>query len=535
MYNNLINSILTKEKIEELYQKLGYDSDYPPDIFEISTFLNDVGILDYGDTCFENFESRLIDRNGNLINICLDNNLSLEDGAVLSKSDDWCRSAEISRINERTYELLFTNDYTYNSEVETPFYAIKVSCFEDGSISTYVIDPNFNVIAKFQDLSTYGHEYEGYKNCHVYTERNFFFVSSNREYLVFSQKKIVNCDDKRFQQKHIADISPESIEEYCDEDYNLVSNVPIESDFSDEEWDKIVRKNDKKMDCENEENKEDDYLPHLDDIALFYDNSEEDRKDFYLHDYYQPSYGIIDCKMTSKIELKTFTEWLSYAITLVWQRKPHISDYNYNRLGWNFDESVFYGHVINDKFLEYPDNLNGFSLYYAILYYPDEILRAIKNGEIVITNKMLNTLPSNVTTREIRRVQEIHLKYNDIKSVGDTIDSTEIVGLKSSFQGKTLRNVIYTKGGTKYLVNLVMHGKLNIDIDVLYNLRECAENEIEKECYDILITKIDKIKELEEDQRAQYFDKIEKEGIEEANRQFEELMDDMEAWGNIDL
>lgn len=95
------------------------------------------------------------------------------------------------------------------------------------------------------------------------------------------------------------------------------------------------------MDCENEENKEDDYLPHLDDIALFYDNSEEDRKDFYLHDYYQPSYGIIDCKMTSKIELKTFTEWLSYAITLVWQRKPHISDYNYNRLGWNFDESVF--------------------------------------------------------------------------------------------------------------------------------------------------------------------------------------------------
>jgi hypothetical protein len=101
MYNNLINSILTKEKIEELYQKLGYDSDYPPDIFEISTFLNDVGILDYGDTCFENFESRLIDRNGNLINICLDNNLSLEDGAVLSKSDDWCRSAEISRINER--------------------------------------------------------------------------------------------------------------------------------------------------------------------------------------------------------------------------------------------------------------------------------------------------------------------------------------------------------------------------------------------------------------------------------------------------
>ena len=148
---------------------------------------------------------------------------------------------------------------------------------------------------------------------------------------------------------------------------------------------------------------------------------------------------------------------------------------------------------------------------------------------------MLNTLPSNVTTREIRRVQEIHLKYNDIKSVDDTIDSTEIVGLKSSFQGKTLRNVIYTKGGTKYLVNLVMHGKLNIDIDVLYNLRECAENEIEKKCYDILITKIDKIKELEEDQRAQYFDKIEKEGIEEANRQFEELMDDMEAWGNIDL
>lgn len=156
------------------------------------------------------------------------------------------------------------------------------------------------------------------------------------------------------------------------------------------------------------------------------------------------------------------------------------------------------------------------------------------NEIILIPNNLLDTLGNSKLIRSIRLNQEIHLSYSAICSITDTVESSEYCGVVSSYQGKTLTQIIYTKGGTKHLVDLLESGKLEIDRNVLEDLSKNAFNDIEKKCYGILISVIDDIQLNKERYDAWAQQQMDEESIREANRQFNDMMNDFDAWGNID-
>lgn len=77
-------------------------------------------------------------------------------------------------------------------------------------------------------------------------------------------------------------------------------------------------------------------------------------------------------------------------------------------------------------------------------------------------------------------------------------------------------------------------GKLKVEKSVLLDLRAKALNDIEEKCYNILLDVIEDIKW----KQSKYDDMIQKEldeyNIREVNREFNDMMNDMDAWGNID-
>ena len=84
------------------------------------------------------------------------------------------------------------------------------------------------------------------------------------------------------------------------------------------------------------------------------------------------------------------------------------------------------------------------------------------------------------------------------------------------------------------MVSLLKTGKLYIDKSVLEELLKNAFNDIEKKCYSILISIINNI-ELEKERYNDWIQRqIDEDDIKEANRQFNDMMNDFDAWGNID-
>lgn len=248
-------------------------------------------------------------------------------------------------------------------------------------------------------------------------------------------------------------------------------------------------------------------------------------------------YGIIDCKIESCRQLMPFTDKLSIVINMIHDRKREQQDnekYRWYGQGWDYDNKFFNGYMLESKFLRYPPHIKGFTLKYLYKFYPSQLKYLSDNELILIPNRFLDTLGNNELVREIRLNQERHLFYSDICSTSDTIKSSEYNGIVSSYQGKTISQIIYSKGGTKHLVGLLKFGNLNIDKSVLEKLFTNAATYIEKNCYNILLSVIKDI----EYKKEQYNDWVQRQwdeyDIKEANREFNDMMHDYDAWGNLD-
>jgi hypothetical protein len=101
------------------------------------------------------------------------------------------------------------------------------------------------------------------------------------------------------------------------------------------------------------------------------------------------------------------------------------------------------------------------------------------------------------------------------------------------FQNKTIKEIVHIKGGTKYLRQLMLKGKLDIDKTILNKLSNLSIDPIEKKCYDILISVSNDIENCIEQDYSFFKKSLEDYCIDSCNDEFNDLMSDMGAWGNI--
>lgn len=284
---------------------------------------------------------------------------------------------------------------------------------------------------------------------------------------------------------------------------------------------------------------EDDYedIPYLEDIDFFFEDTKNKLYKKKFTEYYKTLFGIIDTKIKSSKNLIPFTDKQGIVTSIVRNRiskdKEYLK-YGYLRTGWDWNDARILAPVLQNKFIYYPPRVQGLTLKYLYTYYPDFLDFLSEHGAFIIPNVLLDSLNNTKLVRNIRLRQEAHLKFSKINNASDKLCSTECQGVISSFQGKTLRDIIYSKGGTKYLVELLKRGKLEIDKNVLEELSSSTENEIEKHCYEILLSVIEDCEYSEKEEEAWIREQMDKEMIEEANRQFRDMMSDFDAWGNID-
>ncbi len=264
------------------------------------------------------------------------------------------------------------------------------------------------------------------------------------------------------------------------------------------------------------------YIPHSENCIVFY----------------WICYGIIDCKIKSAKQLQPFTDNNSVVKHIIQHRQENNENqrflsHSYGQ-GWDYEDKHFYGYIMYDERFRYPLRVKGFTLKYLYEFYPNRLEWMSDHGLILIPNNLLDTLGNSEITRHIRLNQEMHLSYSKIESVSDCLSSTEYNGIVSSYQGKTISQIIYKKGGTKYLACLLKAGKLYIEKSVLEELLKNAFNDIEEKCYGILISTINNI-ELKKERYNDWLQRrIDEDNIIEVNRQFNGMMSDFDAWGNID-
>lgn len=541
--------VLSKEQIHNLYVKCNYDENNKGLYFECNDFIDGFALILYGerDIEFGTDYSNIIDTNGNFIDILLDNNIKYSNGEIVKLKDEDKGSYffEISRIHENKYK----NRQFYSNQ-ETAYFVIKVKRYsnkrDDVDLDLYyVISPQLDVIATFADTNTWGNEFDGYKNCNVYTEREFYFVNEEREFLIFSQKLIANSEEDGFLDKHLAELDPiayDDIMRECNPDFDSNSfnyfyhlNCTFdEEDLDEETMKRVIAKYNGELDEDDEEY---DEIPDVENIHFFFEDTKNELYKDVLKKFYHTLYGIIDCKIKSNKQLSPFTDNFSMAYNIIWNRWREDKDdqrfYMY-RDGWSSDNKRFYGYVLHNKFFQFPPRVKGFTLKYLYKFYPEKLKWMSDHEIILIPNKLLDTLGNSELIRSIRLNQEIHLSYSEICSITDTVESSEYCGVVSSYQGKTLTQIIYTKGGTKHLIGLLKSGKLEIDRNVLEDLSKNAFNDIEEKCYGILISVIDDIELKKEQYDAWVKQQMDEDYIREANRQFNDMMNDFDAWENID-
>lgn len=533
--------VLSKEQIHNLYVKCNYDENNKELYFECNDFIDGFSLILYGDRYIEFADySNIIDTNGNFIDILLDNNIKYSNGEIVKLKDEDKGNYffEISRIHENKYKNM-----QFYSNQETAYFVIKVERYSHKEVVLdlyYVISPQLDVIATFTDTNTWGNEFDGYKNCNVYTEREFYFVNEEREFLLFSQKLIANSKEQGFYNEHLAELDPiayDDIMRECDPDFDsdrFNYFYHLNNTFDEETIKKVIAKYNGEIDEEDEEY---DEIPDVEDIHFFFEDTTNELYKGVFKKIYHTLYGIIDCKIKSDKQLSPFTDDFSMAYNIIWNRCRADKDdqrFSMYHNGWSSDNKRFCGYVLHDKFLQHPPRVKHFTLKYLYKFYPKKLKWMSDHEMILIPNKFLDTLGNSELIRSIRLNQEIHLSYSEICSITDTIESSEYCGVVSSYQGKTLTQIIYTKGGTKHLIGLLKSGKLEIERDVLEDLSKNAFNDIEEKCYGILISVIDDIELKKEQSDACGKQQMDEDYIREANRQFNDMMNDFDAWGNID-
>lgn len=551
--------VISGKRLDELRHRCNYYEDDESDefYFRYNDFINGYSIIEYGyseeDFSFGEHKSNIIDTEGRFVEIKLNNEIQYINGDIfkLKETDKGTYSFEVHRIQELFYKYYPCKGLIVESTKDTAFFYIKVTRYayhEESPDQYFVINSDLKIVATFTDAKMWGIEYDGYKCCNVYTERKFFFINDERNFLVFSQKLMANSDERGFFEEHMYGLDPDSYydllrEHDCydgwdDERFNL-----YEYELDEDTLRKVMKKHNDSSICNDDigdEDEEDDEIPAFEDITFFYDDINSKPYKDVLSEYYKELFGIIDCHTPTDKQLNPFTDNIDYVINIIWDRWRCEKDikenghYRYYGTGWDFDYKHFYGYIMSEKFFDYPPKVKGFTLKYVLNYYPQILKELVHNGIIIIPNKLLDTLDDNELTRDLRVEQEIHLDYSPIDSIDDVIDSVEKYNLISSYQGKTLKQVIYTKGGTKYLVKLLKYTNFQINKDVLTELIKTSANQLETKCYNIILNVIEEI-EYEEELRQDYIrDKWEEDMIRDANQQFNDMMNDLDAWGNID-
>lgn len=456
----------------------------PGDIpyFEAGSFVNNLCIISYGDEYEPN--TILIDSNGDFADIELNKYLKISDGKIVTSNpnDYGTYYYSIHRILQNKSEFDNTKHQTWESIIsnttsdETSFLAIKVTrltSHEDSPVLTFVIDSKKNVIANFSDLDLYK-KIEGYGLCHVYIERDFFFLTKERDFLVFSQKLMAK---QGREQTPLYDI--DFIEE------ELSNQKPIcEWEVDEDEWQEKL-----------------------------------------IHEYYNPFYGIIDCNNFANGQLFPITNDLIIIDEIIHNRYNEIASLEkgdiYYGYGWSDDNKDFYGEIMSNGQMYYPTWLKGLGIRYAFKFYPKLIIQYVQKEKILIPNDILETFDNNEYLREIQMLQEQHLQFKSISSIDEPLRSSDYMGITSTYNGMTLDEIVYERGGTKYLVYMIRHANLEIDANAMYDLKQNALNAIELKCYNIILAHIlDKenrksmLKELLDEQRMQHESNMEQKEIE---------------------
>lgn len=543
--------VISDKQLADLYRRCNYNKYYDDNdfYFRSNDFINGYSIIEYGyeeDSSWGERYTNIINSCGDFVEIKLNNNIKYTNGEIvkLNNLDEGSYSFEIHRILELDYKYELFTGYFVKSRSETSFFYIKVSRFsnkrdEGDKDSYFVINSDLKVIATFYDDNTWGNKYDGYSDCNVYTERKFFFINKDRKYLVFSQKLIANSDEAGFFEEHMYGLAPDLYDDQMREfgvfDDSSEDNYNIYEYELDEE---ILSKVIEKFNGIRNESSEEDNIPDIEDITFFYDDKNNNLYKNVFNDYYIELFGIIDCRIPAKNQLLPFTDNINYVIRIIWDRWKCDKEIEENGLyygsGWDFNNRHFHGNVMCEKFFDYPPVFKGFTLNYVLTYYPDTLKYMIDRKFIIIPNKLLDRLNDNELTRYIRIEQEIHLDYSPISSIEDTLISNEKYGIVSTYQGQTLRQIIYSKGGTKYLVNLLKYTNFKISKGVLTELINASNNQLETNCYNIILNVIDDI-EYQGELRNDYIrEKMEEDVIRDANQEFNDMMNDLEAWGNID-
>ena len=103
----------------------------------------------------------------------------------------------------------------------------------------------------------------------------------------------------------------------------------------------------------------------------------------------------------------------------------------------------------------------------------------------------------------------------------EPLSSSDYLGITSTYNGMTLDEIVYKKGGTKYLVNMIKYANLEIDTNVIYDFMQNTPNAIELKCYNIILAHIldkeerkSRLKELLDEQKMLYDSQMEQEDIE---------------------
>ena len=512
-----VEDILSEEQIQTLQNQCNYDPDDHSQIFEIDDFVNGYALLRWGDqySVYGGQSTAIIDSNGNFKTITLDKNVKLQGNLIvkLQDNDRGSYNCVITRIPELFYKQEFKG-LRINKRKETAFFSIEVerSYFDYNTrkhlstINHYIVNPQFEVIEIFTDTDKWGVDYDGYQNCHEYTERDFFFINEERRFIVFHQKRMVDSEDRNFYHKHMAELDPEAYMEYMDEmapGFGDFFDEPYhvnEWDLGEEEIEKAILKSEK-VTIWDEDEDEDDDIPNLEDIRFFFDEPHNPLYKDAFEEYYRELYGIIDCANQSSKQLMPFTDSLDVVTEIIWDRWRQRKEYE-ERLclfrysnGWSYENEHFHGSVLHNKFFDYPNNVKGLSLKYVYKFYPKLLLWCSDNEFILIPNKILNSIGNNEISRKIRINQEKHLTYAPIETEDDIIKSSEYNGVISTYQGKTLTEIIHSKGGTKHLVGLLEYSNLKIEKTALNALIEDSEDSIERKCYYMLLSIIERAEE----------------------------------------
>lgn len=211
--------------------------------------------------------------------------------------------------------------------------------------------------------------------------------------------------------------------------------------------------------------------------------------------------------------------------------------------GWTIDLNdnySFSGPIIRKRIdkLEYGE-FAGWKVEDMIFYYPVYILQQVLDDKIFIADSFFrkNRFRLSLTEKLIRRHQDQYLQFESINCIDDVISTRngfcDGTKFSSLYEGKTLGEIIFDYNDINYIVSLTDSGLIEIDKDILRDAINDGDSE-----YSVILDSIEsREEEIEEREREEWEREeweMEQDDIRQANRDFEDMMNDFDAWGNID-